>query len=198
LIAVNYLAHAYLSFDDPEVLTGNMISDFVKGKKKYDYPQRILGGINLHRAIDEFTDDHPVVKSIAKLFKPAYGLYASAFIDVVFDHFLALTLASEDDELFIEYTHTVYRHLEDYRSLLPVTFNNIFPYMKQHNWLYNYQFSWGIQKSIAGLVHRARYISDSEPAFKIFEDRYNDFKFAYNEFFPSLRIFALEKFSDIH
>ena len=31
---VNYLAHAYLSFGDPEILTGNLISDFVKGKKK--------------------------------------------------------------------------------------------------------------------------------------------------------------------
>ena len=30
---MNYLAHAYLSFGDPDVLTGNMISDFVKGKK---------------------------------------------------------------------------------------------------------------------------------------------------------------------
>lgn len=30
---MNYLAHAYLSFDEPEILVGNMISDFVKGKK---------------------------------------------------------------------------------------------------------------------------------------------------------------------
>ncbi len=35
---MNYLAHAYLSFNDPEILVGNMISDFVKGKKKFDYP----------------------------------------------------------------------------------------------------------------------------------------------------------------
>ncbi len=35
---MNYLAHAYLSFNDPDVLAGNMISDFVKGKKKFDYP----------------------------------------------------------------------------------------------------------------------------------------------------------------
>ena len=33
---MNYLAHAYLSFNDPEILVGNMISDFVKGKKKAD------------------------------------------------------------------------------------------------------------------------------------------------------------------
>ncbi len=35
---MNYLAHAYLSFGDPDILAGNMISDFVKGKKKFDYP----------------------------------------------------------------------------------------------------------------------------------------------------------------
>jgi len=30
---MNYLAHAYLSFDHEEILVGNLISDFVKGKK---------------------------------------------------------------------------------------------------------------------------------------------------------------------
>jgi acyl carrier protein phosphodiesterase len=34
---MNYLAHAYLSFNEPEILTGNMISDFVKGKKKFEF-----------------------------------------------------------------------------------------------------------------------------------------------------------------
>jgi acyl carrier protein phosphodiesterase len=34
---MNYLAHAYLSFNQPEILVGNMISDFVKGKKKFDF-----------------------------------------------------------------------------------------------------------------------------------------------------------------
>jgi len=198
LILVNYLAHAYLSFGDPEVLTGNMISDFVKGRKKYDYPSRILEGINLHRAIDEFTDEHVAVKSIATLFKPVYGRYSSALIDVVFDHFLALALSHGSAAEFERFTRTVYAHLEKYKDTLPVTFNNIFPYMKQHNWLYNYQFAWGIQKSIAGLVHRARYLSDSVSAFEIFENRYDEFKAAYETFFPSLQKFALEKFSDIH
>ena len=30
---MNYLAHAYLSFGYSELLVGNLISDFVKGKK---------------------------------------------------------------------------------------------------------------------------------------------------------------------
>ena len=44
---MNYLAHACLSFEDPDILTGNMISDFVKGRKKSDYPERIRMGITL-------------------------------------------------------------------------------------------------------------------------------------------------------
>lgn len=194
---MNYLAHAYLSFNDPEVLTGNMISDFVKGKKKFDYPNRILAGIDLHRAIDNFTDEHPVNKEVAKIFKASYGLYSSAFLDVVYDHFLAKELADNTPD-FEQYTYNIYSSLDTYRDVFPATFNNMFPYMKQHNWLHNYQFAWGIEKSLQGLVHRARYLSDSKTAFTLFETRYDDFRHAYNQFFPSLKKFAVEKFSDIH
>ena len=62
---MNFLAHAYLSFDYTDILLGNMISDYVKGKKKFEYPPEIQSGIMLHRMIDEFTDNHPATK-IAK------------------------------------------------------------------------------------------------------------------------------------
>lgn len=195
---VNYLAHAYLSFGDPEVLTGNIISDFVKGKKKYDYPQGILKGINLHRLIDEFTDDHPVTRALCKIFRPWYRLYSNALIDVIYDHYLAAELSAAGAKNFEKFTLEVYSSIEQNRQLLPATFNNIFPYMKQHNWLYNYQFAWGIEKSLAGLVHRAKYLSDSRTAFELFEKHYDEFAAGYQAFFPSLNNFALEKFSDIH
>ena len=72
---MNYLAHAYLSFNKPEILIGNLISDFVKGKKKFDYSTGIQKGIALHRAIDQFTDDHAITQSAKLFFKPAYRLY---------------------------------------------------------------------------------------------------------------------------
>ena len=89
LINMNYLAHAYLSFNDPEILTGNLISDFVKGKKKFDYPRGIQNGITLHRAIDNFTDTHETTRQAKEVFRPHYRLYAGAFVDVVYDHYLA-------------------------------------------------------------------------------------------------------------
>jgi acyl carrier protein phosphodiesterase len=86
---MNYLAHARLSFDQPDILVGNMISDFVKGKKRFDYSEPVQKGITLHRAIDTFTDEHEATKEAKKFFKPVVGLYAGAFMDIVYDHFLA-------------------------------------------------------------------------------------------------------------
>src|SRR4029077_7560850 len=79
LCSMNYLAHAYLSFNQSEILVGNMISDFVKGKRKFDYPSGIQKGIDLHRAIDQFTDQHSATKEAKEFFRPDYRLYAGAF-----------------------------------------------------------------------------------------------------------------------
>ena len=70
--------------------------------------------------------------------------------------------------------------------------------MKQHNWLFNYQYAWGIEKSLEGLIHRAAYLSESKTAFELFNSQYDEIKAAYQAFFPLLKNFALEKFSDIH
>ena len=67
-----------------------MISDFVKGKKKFDYPSAIQKGIILHRFIDTFTDSHEATREAKEIFRPAYRLYSGAFTDVVYDHFLAV------------------------------------------------------------------------------------------------------------
>lgn len=174
-----------------------MISDFVKGKKKYEYPHRILKGIDLHRDIDQFTDMHPVNKIAAKFFRQDYGLYSSAFIDVAYDHFLAVALAVEGDEAFREFTIKVYQQIENFISILPAKFRDLFPYMKKHNWLYNYQFAFGIKNSFEGLAHRARYLTEGITAYAIFQHNYEEIKDCFDQFFPELRAFALKKYSDI-
>lgn len=196
---MNFLAHAYLSFDDPEVLTGNLISDFVKGKKKYEYPEKILKGIELHRAIDEFTDTHPVNKEAAGIFKPVYGLYGPAFLDIVYDHFLARELDTMKEQPFLrDFTAHSYDQVKKFLALLPDDFRHVFYYMRREDWLYNYQFDFGVRKSFEGLVRRAKYMSDAQSAFILFKENYERLKNAYEIFFPELRSFSLEKFSDIH
>jgi acyl carrier protein phosphodiesterase len=51
---MNFLAHIYLSNNDPKIMVGNFIGDFVKGRNFSDrFEPQIARGIALHRLIDE-------------------------------------------------------------------------------------------------------------------------------------------------
>jgi acyl carrier protein phosphodiesterase len=189
---MNYLAHAYLSFGKPGILVGNMISDFVKGKKKFDYPGEIQQGIALHREIDRFTDTHSATKEAKEIFRSAYGLYSGAIMDVVYDHFLALDKNEFTQESLKTFTDDTYETLDGFIDLFPEKFGMMFPYMKMHNWLYNYRYLPGIEKSLGGLVRRAKYLEESDTAYMLFTGHYEHLKKLYETFFPELKAMAGE------
>ena len=191
---MNYLAHAYLSFHDPEILVGNMISDFVKGKKKFDYPPGIQKGIQLHRDIDQFTDKHPMTKRAQIVFREHYGLYSGAFVDVSYDYFLANDKSIFSNPDISAFTKKTYSMLSQYQELFPGKFAMMFPYMKEQDWLFNYQFKWGIEKSFGGVVRRAVYMNEHETAFRLFEENVDELQTCYNLFFPELKAYTLNQF----
>ena len=195
---MNFLAHARLSFDQPDFLLGNMVSDFVKGKKQYDFPLLIQKGIRLHRAIDAFTDIHPATKEIKKYFQPVYRLYSAVFTDIVYDYFLANdeNEFSHENDLLL-FTSETYRLLEKNHQWQPPEFRWIFPYMKSGDWLYNYRFDHGIEKSFAGIARRARYINESRIAFEIFLTHKNELQQLYRSFYPSVKNFSKLTFEQL-
>ncbi|PWU03923.1 MAG: DUF479 domain-containing protein [Bacteroidetes bacterium] len=191
---MNYLAHAYLSFGDPAILAGNMFSDFVKGRRKFDFSSGIQNGISLHRSIDNFTDTHPVTKEAKVYFKNDYGLYSAAFVDVVYDHFLANDRNEFPADSLADFAAETYQSLNDYIGVMPEKFQYMFSYMKKQNWLYNYQYAPMIKNSFEGLVRRARYLDESDTAFAIFEKHYEELKECYAKFFPQLKKYSLEQY----
>lgn len=195
--AMNYLAHAYLSFGDSAILTGNMISDFVKGKRKYELPERILHGIDLHRKIDSYTDDHLANKELKLIFKPSYGLYSAAIMDVLFDHFLAIDPRYFDEGALLSFSLDVYSGLSEHREHFPERFARMFPYMESQNWLFNYRLIEGVRSSLGGLFRRAKYMADPEKAFDLFELHYDTLRAGFNDFFPDLREMAYASFVDL-
>lgn len=188
---MNYLAHAYLSFNYPDILAGNMISDYIKGKKQFDYPPAIQKGIKLHRAIDHFTDTHAATQELKSFFRPQYRLYSGAFADVVYDHFLANDTHEFSSEIELKsFAAGTYEMLEAYIGLFPLPFQKMFPYMKQYNWLYNYKHTRGIEKSMGGVVHRSAYLTESAIAFEIFNVHYTAMQVCYQAFFPDLKKYS--------
>lgn len=171
-----------------------MISDYVKGKKKFDYPPGVQKGIALHRVIDEFTDTHEATREAKEVFRPYYRLYSGAFVDVVYDHFLANDSSEFTEESLLDFSQGVYTILEKQTPVFPQKFALIFPYMKEHNWLYNYRTRWGIEKSLGGVVRRALYLAESDTAYRLFEQHYQLLQDCFRHFWAFAKPFVREEF----
>jgi acyl carrier protein phosphodiesterase len=194
---MNFLAHAYLSFDHPQILVGNMISDFVKGAAKSTYEKDIRQGIMLHRHIDTYTDRHPAIKKAQEYFRPAFRLYSGPIIDVVFDHYVALEIEKTNPGSLRDFSVNVYQVLEDHKENLPANFLHVMKYMKKDDWLGNYSKMEGIRQSLKGLIMRAAYLNDSAPAYELFMKHYDVLGSHFEEFFPDVKHYAKQKMEEL-
>jgi acyl carrier protein phosphodiesterase len=192
---MNYLAHAYLSFENEWVLVGNMISDFLKGKSRWNFSEDIQKGITLHRMIDNFTDVHPATKHAKEILKPAANRYASVFVDIVYDHFLATDNTEFPFNKLEHFANETYRVLQKHSEMLPPKFKNILPYMVNQNWLLNYRFTEGLENSFNSVFRRAKYLSKTNEVFKCFTENYYELRDCYNLFFPELKNFAFNEYN---
>ncbi|RFS22431.1 DUF479 domain-containing protein [Chitinophaga silvatica] len=186
---MNHLAHAYLSFRQPALITGNLIADFVKGRAQLSaYAPDIQYGITIHRAIDTFTDQHPVTHKAKRYFTPSCGLYSGVFVDLIYDHFLATDPERFTDDSLRQFAKYVYSVINERKSELPETFLRMFKSMEEFNWLYNYHYIDGIFRSMRGIAMRAQYL-DTDPniIYAVFMEHYEGLKLCYQEFFPDLQ-----------
>ena len=107
---MNYLAHIFLSGTSPKSQVGGFIADAVKGK--YDkYPFAMQLGIWLHRKVDEFTDNHVLVKDILTDLRPRFGRYSVILPDLFFDHFLAKNFSNYSKVSLRIYAYRFYSYL---------------------------------------------------------------------------------------
>lgn len=153
---MNFLAHAFLSFDQPKILVGNFIGDFVKGNLEDQFERGIIHGVRLHREIDRFTDFHPLVKESQLLLKPIFFRYSSVITDMFFDYFLAKNWSAYHDVPLEIFSRKVYGVIEEYLPLMPDKFNYAFSFMKKENWLVAYGTEAGIQRALTGFLSDTR------------------------------------------
>jgi acyl carrier protein phosphodiesterase len=189
---MNYLGHAYLSFGDAEILTGNMIGDHVKGRLALDnYSPGIKKGLLLHRKIDEYSDNHPATKRAKLFFREDYGLYSGAIMDTLYDHFLASDPKMfRDEATLLAFTQQTFAQLEANKGVFPEKFAKYFPHMVEHNWLYGYRNLKGMEKALGGLNRRALYMPPPQKAYEIFVTNFYQLNQCYYEIIDDLISFV--------
>jgi acyl carrier protein phosphodiesterase len=169
---MNFLGHFYLSHHDEDLLVGNFIADFVKGKKYLNYPPKIAEGIMMHRNIDQFTDSHAITRLGKKRLFPTHRHYAGVIMDMYYDHFLAKFWTQYHPEALPLFSAKVFDVLESCWQVLPEKSQQMLPYMKSGQWLTRYATLSGLGRSLSGMAKRLNNHSKLEFATVQLEEHY--------------------------
>lgn len=150
---MNFLAHLHLSGDEPEILVGNLMGDFVKGRLVGSFPPGIERGIRLHRRIDSFAAGNASFRESKVRLDASFGLYRGVMVDLFYDHFLARHWDDYSPIPFDVFVAAAYHVMEEYervlperlRRVLPVIFTELIPSYREIN---------GIERALGRMAAR--------------------------------------------
>ncbi|MBE0500509.1 MAG: DUF479 domain-containing protein [Desulfuromonadales bacterium] len=137
---MNYLFHLFLSSPEQDLLLGNLMGDFVRGRLEFaDYPANVLLGLKQHRQIDSFATQSSAYLASRQRIDPQFGYFRSIMVDVFYDHLLARNWERHHPLSLEQFARQIYQILEKRFDLLPAELQKIVPRMIQHNWLVSYR-----------------------------------------------------------
>ncbi|MEW6469080.1 MAG: ACP phosphodiesterase [Bacteroidota bacterium] len=194
---MNFLAHLYLSREEEELMIGNFIADSVKGRAFLNFSAGIRRGILLHRAIDHFTDQHPVTRTSVNRLRPAYGKYSGVIIDIFYDHFLAAGWSRFSEQPLADFSSSVQAVLVRHRPIMPLRSQQFLEYMIRKNIPMPYATLQGIEEVLYGMSRRAKFENRMYAAVGDLSAHYRDFGQEFELFFPELCRFAEQKKSEL-
>jgi acyl carrier protein phosphodiesterase len=187
---MNFLAHLLLSGNSENVIMGNYVADFVKGrlteeKTRLFHPD-FVQGLKLHRFIDSYTDTHPVVKEVRHRIALTHGKSASVAVDLFFDHFLAKDFSFYSGESLPGFCERMYQVIRRNGELVPDAMRPMADAMVKGHWLEGYALPDGIGKSINGLARRYSFMSSLAGAEKDLMVNFDFYQTRFQLFFPEL------------
>lgn len=188
---VNYLAHLRLAPAAPLLRLGNLLGDFVRGVDVSALPLLVQEGIAQHRAIDRFTDSHPVFRqSRARLGAPLHRV-SGVLVDVFYDHFLARHWQRwGDGRTLAEFTADVYRLLAGQRELLSPQLRAALPHMVAQDWLGSYGDLRSVDEALLRMAGRLRHRTPLAEGGAVLRAHYEALHGDFAVFFPEAMVHA--------
>ena len=192
---MNFLAHIYLSGNSDEIRVGNFIGDYVKGRNYEKYPRLVRKGIIIHRAIDSFTDSHPIVTKSKNHLRKRFRRYSGVIVDIFYDHFLASEWGMFSKHPLPQYVVGMYEALVNHYFILPNEIKTFLPFFIINNWLESYTSIEGIEGVLRRMTRRTSLPHETPFAISELREKYHLFRDEFMEYFPLLVAYIEEKHS---
>jgi acyl carrier protein phosphodiesterase len=190
---LNYLAHSYLSYQQPDLIIGNFIADSIQGNRFEGLTEGIIKGISLHRKIDTYTDAHPVFLTSKHRFSKDFDKYSGVLMDIIYDHYLAKNFEQYSPLSLQQHADGIYELLKTNHDFLPEHAKRFYGYMTERNILFHYSSIEGIQTVLTHLSGRIRNRFELQLAIPILEANYQEIEEEFFIFFDDLQAFCKEQ-----
>jgi acyl carrier protein phosphodiesterase len=190
---MNFLAHIYLSGDDELIRIGNFMADGIRGHDYLQYHPNIQKGVVLHRAIDTFTDAHPIFRKSKHRLHDKYGHYSGVIIDIFYDHFLAKNWSIYSNDSLEDVARVFYDSLQVNYAVLTERTKGMMPYMIARNWLVSYATLDGLAMILFQMDHRTKNRVDMHLSINELKEFYREFEEEFTSFFEELRAHCQQK-----
>lgn len=148
---MNWLAHVFLSERDVDFRLGNLLADLVRGDERSGMSHEFLRGAQCHKAIDSFTDAHPVVRRSRARLGSEHRRFSGVLIDVFYDYFLATRWGDYSGASLGTFTADFYRDAQTRQLRLPPSAQETLDRIIQHDLLGQYVRIEGVERSLRRL-----------------------------------------------
>ena len=177
-------------------MVGGFLGDFVKGKLTGKYPGRIELGIRLHRAIDAYTDQHPLVKQSQRRMDPEFYRYSGIITDIVYDHFLAQNWQICSPVSLDEFSENACELVIKAKPLLPQNALESILWMQSSAALVRYKDEVFIDRALKSISRRLSRSNPLAEGFLQFEQNRTALEDDFLNFIPELKSFAEQWIAD--
>lgn len=182
---MNYLAHFHIADQTNTSYVGSLLGDFVKGNVgTMAVSTELKIGIQLHRLVDSYTDQHPIVLDLkSKL--PEHRKYGGIILDVLFDYVLAKNFNQYHPMALSQFSAHCYDNLPVNNDIMSPRFIQTISRMKQMDWLSSYGDIDTIKRVLMRISERLSkpvalensvdwFRAEGEMAFSRFDEFYRD------------------------
>jgi len=190
---MNFLAHIFLSGENDFIKIGNFMADGIRGQDYLAYHPDIQKGILLHRAIDTFTDAHPIFRKSKHRLHEKYGHYSGVIIDIFYDHFLAKNWSTYSTESLENVAANFYKLLQSNYDSLTERTKGMMPYMIARNWFVSYASIEGLSMILFQMDHRTKNRVAMHESIVELKAFYSEFEDEFTRFFEEIRLHCNEK-----
>lgn len=185
---MNHFAHCVLAQPNDESVIGNLLGDFARGVELASLKPAVRAGLENHRAVDRFTDSHPLVVEMKRLFSQRRRRFAGVALDIFFDHLLIKHWDQLEFRDLAQTRDRIYNHLRRGHHQMPnETMQATTRRIVEYDWFGSYQQLDGIAHAIDRVAERIRFPNAFDNAIEDLLANHQQVESGFLEFYPELK-----------